>query len=177
MGPLALLLITLLSSCTYSRDCNNNYECQLQVISDTGDVYCNGYFSCFQALSIASTFFPGAVNCHGSHSCYEVTTITAPYDIYCSGLYSCAFAQNINSEFYIVAHGAYSMYGIMNGNTISGSLNVHGYLACYDCTHNVDGHVAASAALALQNSYISITRSAATIYIHLDSYLTLYDGE
>eukprot|EP01084_Bolivina_argentea_P246191 412064_1 len=100
MGPLALLLITLLSSCTYSRDCNNNYECQLQVISDTGDVYCNGYFSCFQAPSIAST--SSDVECRGSHSCYEVATITTQYysNIYCFGLYSCAFVQNINGKVY-----------------------------------------------------------------------------
>eukprot|EP01084_Bolivina_argentea_P246194 412068_1 len=89
MGPLALLLITLLSSCTYSRDCNNNYECQLQVISAADNVYCNGYFSCFQAPLIASTY--SFVLCRGSHSCYEVTTMTGSVYIDCCGLYSCAF--------------------------------------------------------------------------------------
>eukprot|EP01084_Bolivina_argentea_P246190 412063_1 len=94
MGPLALLLITLLSSCTYSRDCNNNYECQLQVISDTYNVVCNGYFSCFQAPSIAST--SGCVYCDGSRSCYEVTTIAVQSYTSCNGLYSSAFVQNMN---------------------------------------------------------------------------------
>eukprot|EP01084_Bolivina_argentea_P151848 264996_1 len=163
MGPLALLLITLLLSCTYSRDCNNHYECQLQNISDTISVVCNGYFSCFQAPSIASTSAP--VHCLGSHSCYKATTITAQSNIYCRGLYSCAFVQNMNSnsKVNVYANGGYSMYGIMNANTaISGSLYLYGYLACYDCAHNVDGDIYASGALALQNSFISITRSEAT---------------
>eukprot|EP01084_Bolivina_argentea_P151849 264998_1 len=163
MGPLALLLITLLTSCNCTRYCNNNYECQLQVISAAGDVYCYGYFSCFQAPSIAST--SSDVECHGSHSCYEVTTITAQSSSFCRGLYSCAFVQNMNSnsKVNVYANGGYSMYGIMNANTaISGSLYLYGYLACYDCAHNVDGDIYASGALALQNSFISITRSEAT---------------
>eukprot|EP01084_Bolivina_argentea_P151851 265003_1 len=102
MVSLALLLITLLTSCNWARSCNNNYECQLEIIRDTS-VYCNGYFSCFQAPLIRSTSGPfeiGQVHCYGSHSCYEVTTIAAQHQVDCDGLYSCAFVQNMNSAVY-----------------------------------------------------------------------------
>eukprot|EP01084_Bolivina_argentea_P303676 524356_1 len=172
MGPYTLLLITLLMSCNCIRYCYNTSECQLEVISDHS-VYCYGYLSCFQVPLIV---VPGGyIMCEGSHSCYKVNTIsTQASTVGCYGLYSCAFLQNISRV--NGASGGYSMYGVINVHTIAGSLAFDGYLACYNCTHNVNNGVSAEGALALQNSYISVTRLDIT-YMHLYSYLAFYGGE
>eukprot|EP01084_Bolivina_argentea_P003924 7433_1 len=167
MGPF-ILLITFLLCCNCTHYCNNNYQCQLQIISNIS-VYCNGYFSCFQAPSIEAYDY---LYCYGSHSCYKVNTITSIYSR-CYGLYSCAFVQNMNGK--VNANGAYSMYGVINGNTVYTLYN-RGYLSCYNCTHNVNGYVDAFGALALHNSYINVT-AFDTSSIYLYSYLALYNGE
>ena len=126
MLGLCIISITTTNAGRTSSICVDGYACQGKTLQSPL-IECSGFESC-DSSSLTSKGGRGYVECTGSKSCNEATSISAVKDIWCQGYYSCFDAGSIDGKL-VQCSGAYSC-SLVDSITADTLMYCGGWKAC-----------------------------------------------
>eukprot|EP01084_Bolivina_argentea_P015044 28137_1 len=136
-------------------DCNNWNQCQFHRI-ESNQILCSSYIGC-QSATITSKGADSAIECTGSHSCNQATSLKATGDIFCAGDRSCYSVTPIESA-NLKCSGSYSCYcdGLKVVSLLSNEeISCGGYRSCENCKISAGKKTYCDGAISCKNNAIS----------------------